>query len=64
MYKSKNEINEMDRKTFNLCIVVFLVINDYIIWLFFKEGVDPLSILLGIQALAWLIANAFFEAEK
>lgn len=54
----------MSRKGFNLCILVFLVVNDYIIWLFFKEGVNPLGILLSIQTVAWLIANAFYEADK
>lgn len=54
----------MSRLGFNLCILVFLVVNDYIIWLFFKEGVNPLGVLLMIQTVSWLIANAFYEANK
>lgn len=54
----------MSRRGFNLCILVFLVVNDYIVWLFFKERINPLGLLLGIQVVAWLIANAFYEVEN
>ena len=40
----------MDRLTFNICIIVFLAICDYITWLFVEQGENPLAVLIGIQA--------------
>ena len=54
----------MDRLTFNICIFVFLAICDYITWLFVEQGENPLAVLIGIQFITWLIANAFFDADR
>lgn len=54
----------MDRKWFNICIIVFLVINDYLTWVFVSQGENPMAIIIGVQFVAWLIANAIYEANK
>lgn len=48
----------MDRLTFNGLLLAFFVICDVITWSFVSNGKDPLPILISIQLLSLLIANA------
>ena len=54
----------MDRLTFNGLLLAFFVICDVITWSFVSNGKDPLPILISIQLLSLLIANACKEADQ
>lgn len=53
----------MDRKWFNLTILAFFIINDYFTWVSLSALGHP-WLIIAIQAVAWLIANAIWEANK
>lgn len=54
----------MDRLTFNGLLLAFFVICDVITWSFVSNGKDPLPILISIQLLSLLIANACKEDDQ
>lgn len=54
----------MDRLTFNGLLLAFFLICDVITWSFVSNGKDPLPILIGIQLLTLLIANACKDLDQ
>lgn len=53
----------MDRKWFNITILAFFIINDYFTWVSISALGHP-WLIIAIQAVAWIIANAIWEANK
>lgn len=53
----------MDRKWFNITLLTFFIINDYFTWVSLSAFGHP-WLIIAIQAVAWLIANAIWEANK
>lgn len=53
----------MGRLTFNGLLLAFFVICDVITWSFVSIGKDPLPLLISIQLLVLVTANACKEAD-